>query len=556
MLSSILPMLCVVFVSYGAISSILTNKIQMGIEGNLSQVLLSLENSIRSLNYVSQQLTFEGSVGRNFDQYLIENDPYESFRLVDAIRTELNLITFTNHSIGFTMYYFDDGRFLFENSPVKSNFSIDDLPMLADYHSITYFGPHVSIDRFNNNYVLSALRRINLPNEQDVYVYIESGFKLTQYILDSSLIGANTFHLILDNSNRVAYSENIEVLAENTYFDGDLNESRGLFGEYYWYKKTSNQGWSVVFLISRGEFNMERDRWIVQVVFMSVIFLMFGLLIGIFMWKMIYIPLMAFDKDIKQIINNNFLHNPIKTKIPEFDYLLDKFGDMKEEILYLLRENERTEKRKADLEIEKLRYQINPHFLLNTLNTAQWLAVIHEQPEIGKYMQALSKLLAYNLEKSGKLAMLMDEINALKEYFYLQNTRYDFTFDICIHAEEQILKTPVPRFILQPLVENAIYHGLIEDGHIQIDIRETEQHAVITVQDNGPGMSQEKISSLFDEENQDKRLGIGIGLNYVQRMIDAFYHGNATLQIESELNHGTVIILTIPLTRKKGALRS
>ena len=75
LLSSILPMLCVVFVSYGAISSILTNKIQMGIEGNLSQVLLSLENSIRSLNYVSQQLTFEGSVGRNFDQYLIENDP-------------------------------------------------------------------------------------------------------------------------------------------------------------------------------------------------------------------------------------------------------------------------------------------------------------------------------------------------------------------------------------------------------------------------------------------------------------------------------------------------
>lgn len=100
---------------------------------------------------------------------------------------------------------------------MKQPFHIDNLPILAEYYGITYFGPHISQDRFNNQYVLSALRKVDLPEREDAYVYIESGFKLTQSILDLDEVSKHTNHLILDNNGRISYSELQEIFPENSF---------------------------------------------------------------------------------------------------------------------------------------------------------------------------------------------------------------------------------------------------------------------------------------------------------------------------------------------------
>lgn len=541
---------CTAAVSYFAISSILHNKLEAGIKSNLKQIKLSLQNTISNLNHVSQQLALQGSVGIKLDQFLATSQPYEKSKILDDMQTELNLITFTNPGIGLVAYYFgDDKAYFLENSPVKDSFSFEQLPLLAEYYGITYFGPHVSGDRFNNQFVLSALRKVDLPDRNDVYVYIESGFKLTQSLLDSERTNIKSFHIMLDNDGRIAYSENAEVFPVNGLFpEASSRKETGLLDDYYWYKDTSNQGWSIVSVIPKAEFNKERDLWINQMTLLLVVFLILSSFLALLLWKMLYRPLNIFNREMKWIEEENFRASAAMTKIPEFDRLLDRFQQMKRKIIELFKEVEYKEKRRADLEIEKLRYQINPHFLMNTLNSVHWMAVTNNQPDIDQVALALNRLLYYNLGKKGPTATIQEEIDALKEYLVLQQIRHEFQFTVCIHADEEVLKVQVPRFILQPLVENAIYHGLGDNGSILVEVKNTDV-IEISIHDNGAGMSEETVRKLLEKEHvEHEKVGMGIGLNYVKRMLESYYGGKAEIKIVSAPGQGTSISLLLPQT--------
>ena len=112
------------------------------------------------------------------------------------------------------------------------------------------------------------------------------------------------------------------------------------------------------------------------------------------------------------------------------------------------------------LEIEKLLYQINPHFLMNTLNTIHWMAVMNGQQDIDKAVQALNRLLFYNLDKDGYHTDIERELSAMGEYMLLQKVRlYDFTYTIRREPETAEFCYPIPKFILQPVIENSIVHG-------------------------------------------------------------------------------------------------
>jgi two-component system sensor histidine kinase YesM len=547
-LGMLIPYACITAVSYFTISSILVNKIQSGIQDNLKQVQLFLENTLKNLNHISQQLTLDGAVGSMLEEFLANPNPFERAILKRDIRNELNLIAFTNPNVGVIMYFFQDGtgsRDL-ETSPIKENFSPDTLPLLASYYGIVYYGPHLSNDRFSDQYVLSALRKVDMPDRDDVYVYIESGFKLTQSILNSDRVGQLSFHLMLDNDGRIAFSEIPAVFPVNSRFVSGTAENFGLAHDYYWFKATGNQGWSVVSLIPKAEYNKEKVRWVDQIAMLFMIFMVLSVFLAILLWRMVYKPLNLFSREMSWIDQDDFKFVSIPTRIPEFDFLLDQFQVMKKRIMDLLAEVEQKEKRRAALEIENLLFQINPHFLMNSLNTIHWLAVEKNQDEIDRLVLALNRLLFYNLGKMGRSTTLREEIEALKEYLLLQQSRYDFRFDVVLHAEERVLETTIPRFILQPLVENALFHGLSDSGHIWIEI-ESAERIDISIHDNGPGMSEEKIRGLLNgEPDTPEKIGMGIGLQYVKRVLEAYYSGLAGLDITSAAGKGTSVRVRLP----------
>lgn len=547
---TLIPFICAALLSYRTMSSILTGNLESSVRSNLKQAEVSLERTISNLNHVSQQLAFQGSIGKKVDSFLSSDMPFEKAVLTEEINTELNLISFTNPTIGLMMYYSKEkGAYLFNGTIVKEDYEIDGLPLLAEYFRISYSGPHISNERYNDEYVISALRKVDMPEDAgDMYVYVESGFKMTPSIFENKLEDSS-YYLILDNDKRIAYSDVPESFEINDYFydAGDSNGS-GLQSGYYWFESTSNQGWSVVSLIPQNEYNNEKNRWVVQMIYLFLLFLGSSLLISWFLWKMVYVPLQQFNLQIKSITQRNTGLSEIpRLRIPEFDFLLKQLQNMKDQIAELIEEVGHKEKRRADLEVEKLLYQINPHFLMNTLDTVHWLAVMNGQKDIDKLVVSLNKLLYYNLGKRGQVSTIREEIDSIRQYLTLQQVRYDFNFDVRIQVDDEVLDLPVPRFILQPILENSLYHGLDDDGYIQVEVRKDEGRIVLSVHDNGAGISEEEIGKLLHQTQvEQQKAGMGIGMSYVKRMLENQYGDAASLEVRSELGKGTTVDLEIP----------
>ncbi|QJD88404.1 histidine kinase [Cohnella herbarum] len=549
LISSLTPFICLGFISFFTIDSIIGNKVENALQSNVKQDLMTLENTLNNLNHVSQQLAYGGGMNKLFEQLDGEKEPYERLRLMNEIRSELNNISFSNPNVGLLMYYDADNRsYNFENFSVRGTFSPDKLPVMGEYPEITYYGPHKSYNGSINQFVFSIMRKVNLL-DQDVYLYIETGRNALQSLFAPQNRKEGTRRLLLlDNSGRIAFSEVPQVFSENRMFpELDENVRSGYSGRYFWNKEVSNQGWSLVSVVPEQELNRERNQWLMQIMGIFLIFLVVAMFFAWVLWKMVYRPLDHFHKEIKSLIHSNAKEHTELTHIPEFDYLLYQTRSMKGKIWALYEEIEQKEKRRADLEVEKLLYQINPHFLMNTLDTVHWLALMNGQEEIDKLVLSLNRLLYYNLGKMGEASTIGDEIEALKEYLQLQQIRYDFRFDVDIDVDEKSLALRSPRFLLQPLVENALYHGVSDEGYIYVGVEFQEDGLQITIQDNGAGMSQATIDRLLHEDTKEShKVGMGIGMIYVKRILQANYGDAAKLQIRSEIGKGTVVSLRLP----------
>lgn len=531
---TLVPFVIVVLVSHLTIASIQTNQIQGRIQTNLREIQWNLENALENLNHVSQQLALEGSIGSLLEEFMTSEDSFERATLRAKIKSEIALVSYTNPNVGFMMYTFDGGKTHdFESYPQVRKVDWATLPLLESHYQVSYYGPHRSLVPINGRIVLSVLRRVDNPAFQDGSVYLETGFKLADEILNRDNPGLRVQYLFLDGRRRVAYSE----APESFPVGQELATAPGAGSGFVWNEATSTQGWTLVSLVREADFNLERDRWWGVVVVLFLVFAALTTLLGLFLWRMVYRPLGVFQKEMTWIENRGADVRVVPVNIPEFDRLLFQFQEMKERILKLLEDVQAKERLRADLEIEKLLYQINPHFLLNSLNTVHWLAVVHDQPAIDQFTLSLTKLLNYNLGKLGKVGTLREEIEALKDYVAMQSLRYDLRFTTTILVADELLETPLPRFTLQPLVENAIYHGLGEDGAIDLELRE-DHGLVLTIEDSGTGIR--------GETDEAKKFGMGIGLSYVQRVLEFHYEGRATMVIEPG-SRGTRVTLTLPL---------
>lgn len=546
--SSLIPFICLSFLSFYTIDSILRNKVESSLQSNLKQDLINLENRLNNLSHISQQLAYGGRVNSLFEELNIESQIYDRIQIRGEIKSEINLLSFSNPNIGLIMYYYPkEQEYDFENFRLRKSFFPEDLPIMAKYSEITYYGPHKSYNGLINQYVFSIMRKVNL-SDQNVYIYIETGRNALETIFapENKKEGSRRL-IILDNDGRITFSENKKAFPEKSMFAdySKSDESSGYYKNFFWNKETSNQGWSIVSITPVKELNQERNKWLLQAGLILTFFIVVALLFAMLMWKMVYNPLKKFNKEVKSLIQTTAEQTEL-TSIPEFDDLLRQVRTMKTKIWDLYGEIEQKEKRRADLEVEMLLYQINPHFLMNTLDTVRWLAVFSGHEDIDKLVLSLNKLLSYNLGKMGEATTVEKEIEALREYMQLQKIRYDFQYDVDV--DEKAMELSIPRFLLQPLVENALYHGVSDDGYIHVNVK-LNCYLEITIQDNGTGMSNEEITRLLhNDQAQSQKVGMGIGMRYVKRILEAQYGEFAKLEIKSEYGKGTIVSLSIPVS--------
>lgn len=218
-------------------------------------------------------------------------------------------------------------------------------------------------------------------------------------------------------------------------------------------------------------------------------------------------------------------------------------------------QKERTASAKQrDAEIKFLEAQINPHFLYNTLDTINWMAIDADQYNISNAISSLAGILRYGIENNNRRVPLSMEIDWLKKYVFLQQSRLKSPIDCRIHVDPGAMNCRIHKLLLQPFVENAIIHGF-EGGDkqfiLEISIKEIEEKLEITISDNGKGMEKSVLESLRSEQEDGRRSHIGVK-NAIDR-VKMYYGESAGVKITSTPGHGTVVIIEIPKTEGEGA---
>ncbi len=227
----------------------------------------------------------------------------------------------------------------------------------------------------------------------------------------------------------------------------------------------------------------------------------------------------------------------------EFRLLSDTIDSMLGDIQGYLKRQEQDEKRKRELELERLQYQINPHFLFNTLDTLKWIADGHDVPVLKNGIGSLSSLLKSTLMNKSEYITLAEEIQTLSSYIEIQKIRYADSFSVRFDLEEGTEACDIPRFTLQPLLENAIMHGTYDTGEeieILIGAAFDGRDLCLTVRDNGRGFSPETASPPV------RRSSHGIGLANIQERLKLHYGGGTDFSIDSTPGEGTICKIRLP----------
>ena len=227
----------------------------------------------------------------------------------------------------------------------------------------------------------------------------------------------------------------------------------------------------------------------------------------------------------------------------------ETFNTMAREIDDLIHEGYEKDLAATRLELQMLRLQINPHFLYNTLESIHSVAYLEGNREVGEMAVLLARILRYGVSAPGGPVTLRDEANNLADYICLQELRYRGTVSFLVSIDPGVLTCACPRMILQPVVENALYHGvssLERGGMVQVLGYREEERLVLRVSDNGQGMEPERAALLNDYINGRNKAFRSIGLKNVNRRIRLSYGEEFGVQIQSVLGRGTMITVTLP----------
>ncbi|MCD8508863.1 MAG: sensor histidine kinase [Bacillus sp. (in: Bacteria)] len=289
-----------------------------------------------------------------------------------------------------------------------------------------------------------------------------------------------------------------------------------------------------------------------------VSFLILGILFALWFSNGITKTISRLTAGAEEISAGNFTGQDIQVSSKDELWFLTKtFNEMKGNIGRSVKEIEEKAKLKEllkETELRSLQNQINPHFLFNTLNTISKTAYIEDAEQTSELISSVSALLRYNLGDLDKPTVLRDEVDIVKEYFFIQKTRFGDRVTFEANIDDACLNTPIPALTLQPIVENAFMHGIEEmkeGAIIQLNVFEKDKFVFIEVKDNGVGMDNETQKNLLHPETGEgnslkKRTGhsTGIGLKNVISRLQLF-DKESEIKVDSQIGEGTTITIKL-----------
>lgn len=504
------------------------------------------------------------------DYSLEEHPEYERSRDFDTVRDLLykNIGTYSN-LIDYIYLYQAKTYEIRGRTPTDSlniNFKpsgekwLNDISRLEGGYAI--IGVHKDTQTLpRGDYVISVGRSVIEPGTNNnlgvIVINIKTG-ELEKLWSDSKLTPNSIFYLV-DESDSIIFSRdknqvsmNIDqILDRRVNYENSINKPVYLNNEKYYLITSVSKfsKWKTITLIPGRELFSYIDKMFVITLLTIFIITALSVIVAVLIATGVTRPLYKLNGKMRQVANGNF-DIEIGTSYGEVGEIGRTVQKMIMEIKTLISKIYKEEEEKRNAEMNALQSQINPHFLYNTLNTIKWMANIQGASSIENALNSLSSLFAFTAKSSGDFVPITDEIKFIQDYLKILNLRYYNKFVVSFEIDEEIYKYKTLKFLLQPVIENAVFHGMESTdrkGLLKVAAYCRDNKIIFEVEDNGKGISDEVLENIFKEENEAARSKFNsIGIPNIQKRIKLHFGGQYGLSIQSIDNQGTTVKIEIP----------
>lgn len=383
-----------------------------------------------------------------------------------------------------------------------------------------------------SDFVLSISKDINILGENVGVVIFDISYKALNEYLKSVSMGDNNDNIILDDKNNVIYYKNVDCFVDKKCVDKFINyntNEKNSDNKAFIKVDIKNTNWTLISISEMNDLKTLQNSFLHIIIIIFLVSLTFTTFITALIILKLIKPLKLLGHHMQNFENSLSEFTFDKEVSTEVEVLTKNFNAMINKIKYL-----------REYEIKALHSQINPHFLYNTLDTIIWMAEFEDKNKVISITKSLANFFRLSLSNGNEKISLEDEIKHVKEYLFIQKQRYEDKLTYNFNVDEKLLKYEVPKIIIQPIVENSIYHGIkniFENGIINIDVYEKNENIMISVKDNGIGFEKSK-------ELKNTKIG-GVGIQNVDKRIK-YYYGNDYGIIKKDVSVGAEVIIILP----------
>ncbi|MBZ4644574.1 MAG: putative signal transduction protein with a C-terminal ATPase domain [Clostridia bacterium] len=561
----IVPLLTVGSISYVKSSEILQNKVSLSNLNTVRQIANSIELILQDVNDTSLHLLQNEQI-RDFLK-LSENEPRENIHKYN-IKIQQTVMYLLNskkyiHSVyikGFNGITIDSKGINYQmDESIKKQIIelrggrlwISDEIVNYDNTTTNVFSLVRIMNDINNISNKLAIMKINIDEGQISNIYKDKiiGEKGDFFIIDAQgkIISALNKD-VLGNLLQNELVNNMTDTAKDGYYKVKLNDQDFLVTYYH----IDVTGWTLINLVPLEEL-LKENIVIQRVMLLGIItsFIICLIFVIIFTIKVLG-PLKQVRILMGSLENEDFDVSIDISGNDEIALLGSSFNKMSKRLKELMNVVYVAQIKQKEAELKALQAQINPHFLYNTLDTIYWMGRMENAFETSRLVEALSKLFRLSLNKGSEFTTVKNEVEHLKNYIIIQQKRYEGMIDFSINVSEETLDCRVVKLVIQPLVENAIYHGIEkkgESGKIDVSIRRHGDKLLYIITDDGNGADEKEINELLQKVEDNNR---GFGIKNVNDRIKLYFGEEYGLKFYTIPSMGTKVVVTQPYVKGEG----
>ena len=420
--------------------------------------------------------------------------------------------------------------------------------------------PHV-VTFFEDEYpwVITVVSRMKEEISERWIALDISCSNIASYISDSG-IGRRGYCYLMDKNGDIVYHPQQQLIysalkTEDTAHIASLEDGSYVEGNVIYAVKTlSNGQWRLVGVSFLQEFLTESLRQLGTILLLLAgLVLLATLIASAVLSTAISRPLRELETAMEQFEEDadRFSYDPPQHGVREVRHLSVSFRELVLKLQHLMKTVRDEEINLRKTELRALQAQINPHFLYNTLDSISWMCEQGKNAEAVEMVNALARLFRISISRGHELIPIRSELMHAESYLEIQAYRYKNQFRWSINADESCLDYLCNKITLQPIIENAIYHGLnglVDDGEILVSVQEDGEDILFTVRDNGSGMTDEQIAAIMQKEQSDRA---GIGIKNVNDRLKIYFGPAYGIRIESEPDEGTCVFIRMPKVREE-----